>query len=292
MDTLFSLKIFCAIVETGSFTQAAEKLDISTAMVSKHLNALEKRLNVRLLNRNTRNVALTEQGERYYSRCVQALETLDDAEDELTHHQSTPQGRLKIVAPLWFANGHFSAQLARYRKAYPEVELLLELKNREQEQFSDAEEIALRVNAEVDERLIARPICAIPFHFVASPDYLHTHGTPKTLDDLAAHQGILPSYTPLKGIRTFYNIEPNQWLKATCLSNNTEMLHQLALAHQGIAFLPDWITENDIQAGRLVPLLTDLPPYAVPLYAVYQQRQYLTPKVRSFIDFLVSENQG
>lgn len=290
MDTLFSLKIFCAIVETGSFTQAADRLDISTAQASKHINALEKRLQARLLNRTNRTVSLTEQGERYYQRCFAAVEMLDEAENDIAHHQTRPKGTLNIVAPLWFANPRFTTQIARYRSFFPEVALTLELKNREQEQLADAEEIALRVNADVEDGLIARLVCRIPFHFVAAPAYLAAHGTPASTADLAAHQGLLPSYTPLKGIRSFLNIQPQQWLKTAVRSNNTAMLHQLALAAQGIAFLPDWMTENDTAQGSLKILLPDLPAYSLPLYAVYRSRRYLAPKVRSFIDFLLEEN--
>lgn len=289
MDTLFSLRIFCQIVETGSFTQAADKLDISTSMVSKHLNALEKRLQTRLLNRNTRTVSLTEQGERYYQHCLHALAQLDEAESELSHHQNEPQGTLNIVAPLWFANPLFAELLTEYRKRYPKVQLQIELKNREQEQLSDADEIALRVATTLDENLIARKLCDIPFHFVASTPYLQSNAPILSLDDLAHHHGLLPSYTPLKGIRERYQIQPHQWFKQSTKSNNTLMLHQLALSGMGVAFLPDWVT---LPTAKLQPLLPELAPYSLPLYAVYQNRTYLPPKVRSFIDFLKEKLAG
>ena len=212
MDSLFNLRVFCKAAQTCSFSKAADLLDISTASVSKHIQALEQRLQVRLFHRNTRAVSLTEQGEIYYARCVSVLTQLDEAEHEIGSLQSEPQGVLKVVAPLWFASSRFAEWLTAYRSRYPKVQLLLDLKNREQEHFNDADEIALRVSNVVEDSLIARPICHIPFYFTASPDYLSRHPAPLTLDDLSDHDGLLPSYTPLKGIRQFYQIQPHQWL--------------------------------------------------------------------------------
>ena len=146
MDTLFSLKVFRQVVQSGSFTRAADQLDISTAMASKHVSHLENTIQAKLLHRNSRNLHLTEAGEEYYRQCSYALDTLDTAAQKAAGGADTPQGMLRVTMPLWFAGGNMSAWLAEYRQRYPKVTLDLVLDNRHIDLIAEGFDLALRVS--------------------------------------------------------------------------------------------------------------------------------------------------
>lgn len=169
MDTLLSLKVFCQVVQSGSFTKAAELLDISIPMASKHVAALEKNLGTQLLYRNNRSLKLTEQGEQYFRDCSHILELLAQANEQAQAGVCTPQGLLRISAPVWFACDYFARLVQAYREAYPEVELMLTLTNRAVDLNSDGEDLALRLSYGLADNIVAKPLGNIPFYLVASP---------------------------------------------------------------------------------------------------------------------------
>ncbi|MDK4679747.1 LysR family transcriptional regulator [Kingella negevensis] len=291
MDTLFSMKVFCQVVQSGSFTRAADLLDISIPMTSKHVVHLEKHVGAQLLYRNNRSLKLTEQGESYYQDCLTALDVLEQAAAQATQGTKTPQGTLRISAPVWFACDRFAQLIAKYCEQYPKVEPVLTLSNRHVDLNSDGEDIALRLSHSLAENIIARPLGVIPFYLVATQQYLAKHGHPKTAEDFAQHNAILPSYTDMSQQKVKLGGEQiTLQLHGKIQSNHTQMVASMIYAHAGIGYMPAWLADEDLSTGKLVNLLPE-PITNPPLYAVYAKRQFMKATVRSFIDFLAKELQ-
>ena len=288
MDTLLSLRVFCEVVQQRSFTRAAEKLGISTAMASKHVSHLERHVRAKLLQRSSRSLNLTEAGEAYYRRCAEALDTLDTAAERAAGSAETPQGQLRITMPMWFANTMFCGWLAEYRRHHPQVSLDLVLDNRKADLIAEGIDLALRVSTDdLPPSLIVRPLAEIPFYLVAAPEHLAEYGTPATPQQAAAHPFVLPSYTDTDSLtvsrgREHHTLRP----EAAVRSDNTQMTHKMILAGCGLGYLPEWTARRDLENGRLIRLLPDWHIFAATLYAAYPNRTFLSAKVRSFIDFL------
>ncbi|UOO82353.1 LysR family transcriptional regulator [Uruburuella testudinis] len=292
MDTLLSLKVFREVVQQGSFTRAADKLGISNAMASKHVSHLESSIQAKLLQRNSRNLHLTEAGEEYYRQCSYALETLESAAEKAAGGADTPQGLLRITMPQWFATPRVSNWLAEYRRLYPEVALELALANRQTDLIADGFDLALRVSKEPNPSLIVKPLADIRFFLVAAPDYLRRHGVPATVAEAAQHQAVLPSYTDMSCVEFTRNGHTEILeLNANIYSDNTLMCRKMIQAGCGIGYLPEWTVCNDLSEGKLVRLLPDYQTLTVKLYAAYVDRAFLSAKVRSMIDFLVTKTQ-
>lgn len=293
MDTYLSMKIFCQVVQSGSFTRAAEQLDISVPMTSKHVAHLEKSINARLLYRNNRRLSLTEQGEAYYRDCLAALDILEQAAARAAGSTARPQGRLRVSIPVWFANPVFAGWMTEYRRRYPDVSLHLTLTNHSVNLDGDGEDVALRMSDRPAANLIARRLAEVSFYLVASPEYLLANGMPGTPQQLADCHAVLPSYTDVSSLSLRLRGQVHTLaLNAAVHSNNTQMLHLLVCAGAGVGYLPEWLVRTDLQAGRLQRLLPDYEAPSRPLYAIYTQRKLLGAKVRSFIDFMVEMAAG
>ncbi len=195
MDALTSLRVFREVVEAGSFVKAAERLDISTAMTSKHVANLERQLGVRLLNRTTQHLSLTETGNVYnvyYEQCSEALDILPAAESAVVVQTAQPQGVLKVTAPGWFANRTFADLLVAYQQQYPGVLVDLRLENRFVDLVEEGYDMAIRATSEPSLSLIVRPLCKMPFVLAGARAYLDKHGEPRHPNDIAHHQLVLP----------------------------------------------------------------------------------------------------
>ncbi|MCP1772989.1 DNA-binding transcriptional LysR family regulator [Neisseria perflava] len=289
MDTLFSLKVFRQVVQSGSFTRAAEQLGISTAMASKHVSHVENLIKAKLLHRNSRNLHLTEAGKEYYRQCSYALDTLDTAAQKAAGGADKPQGMLRVTMPLWFANSLLSRWLVEYRTRYPEVTLDLLLDNRHVDLIAEGVDLALRVSSTPAPSLIVKPLAKIEFVLVASPDYLAANGTPTTPEDVSRHQAILPSYTDQRHLdirRRDNGATAAISLKPVMLTDNTLMVRELVTAGGGIGYQPLWTVRQELEDGRLIRLLPDYELLTEQLNAAYVDRAFLSAKVRSFIDFL------
>ncbi|WP_165010058.1 LysR family transcriptional regulator [Neisseria yangbaofengii] len=289
MDTLFSLKVFRHVVQNGSFTRAAEQLNISTAMASKHVSHLENTIQAKLLHRNSRNLHLTEAGEEYYRQCSYALDTLDTAAQKAAGGADKPQGMLRVTMPLWFANSLLSSWLVEYRERYPEVTLDLVLDNRHVDLIAEGFDLALRVSKTPNPSLIVKPLAMIRFVLVASPEYIRRHGKPVTLEEVMQHRAILPSYTNQRiveithsatGEKSMLSLEP------VILTDNTLMVRELVKTGGGIGYQPLMVVQNDLEDGTLVRLLPEYTMVNEQLNAAYVDRAFLSAKVRSFIDFI------
>jgi DNA-binding transcriptional LysR family regulator len=275
MDRLTSLRIFREIIETGSFSAAAERLNISAPMASKHIAALENETGARLLNRSSRHLSATEAGELYYAQCRQALDILDAADAAIHSDSATPRGQLKITAPVWCANGRFARALADYHQAYPDVVVDLRLENRTVDLVEEGFDLALRASLEPSPTLFARLLCKVPFHAVALPAYLAREGRPPGLEL------IVPSYLPADKVARMRA----GGARTVMRSDDTTLTYHAVLAGIGMAVLPEWIVGDDIASGRLAVVKLDPPPPEIPLHAVYASRSHVAPKLRSFIDF-------
>lgn len=289
MDTLLSLKVFRQVVQSGSFTRAAEHLGISTAMSSKHVSHLEHSVQAKLLHRNSRKLHLTEAGEHYYRQCCHALETLEAAARQAAGAADTPQGVLRVTMPQWFACPRVSGWLAEYHQRHPNVSLDLVLSNRHTDLIADGFDLALRVSNTPQPSLIVRPLADIEFLLLAAPDYLRRHGVPRTPEEAARHPAVLPSYVDVQRITIRHRetgAEPVLDLPSTLHCDSTLMVGSLIRAGCGIGYQPAWCVDEDLATGRLVQLLPDYRMMSVKLYAAYIDRTFLSAKVRSFIDFL------
>jgi DNA-binding transcriptional LysR family regulator len=287
MDALTSLRVFREVVEAGSFVKAAERLDMSTAMTSKHVANLERQLGVRLLNRTTRHLSLTEAGSVYYEQSREALDILQAAEAAVGAQTAEPKGVLKVTAPGWFANRRFADLLVAYQARYPGVLVDLRLENRFVDLVEEGYDMALRATSEPSPSLIVRPLCTMPFVLAGSRAYLERHGEPRHPDDLARHRMVLPTYTNIESV-TLSGPDGAVTVKnqAVLKTNDTSMALQLVKAGIGLAYFPLWIVEAELASGALVRVLPSHAAFAPAVYAVYTSRKYMTTKVRTFIDFL------
>jgi DNA-binding transcriptional LysR family regulator len=289
MDTLTSLQVFREVAEGGSFVGAAERLGLSTAMASKHVAHLERRLGARLLNRSSRRLSLTEAGAAYLARCREALDLLRAGEAVVACGAEAPQGVLKVTAPVWCATRRFADLLAAYRDRYPQVVPDLRLENRRVDLVEEGYDLALRVTAgEPSPALIVRPLGGVRFHWVASPACLARAGPLETPADLATVGAVLPTYVNLETM-TLHGpggATASPRLAAAMKSDDTTLSHHAVRAGIGAAFLPEWLVGDDLDRGTLRAVLPGWTAPPMTLYAAYTSRKYLTAKVRTFIDFL------
>ena len=289
MDTIDAMRVFVAVVERNGFSAAADALDISTAAVTRQVAALEKRLSTRLLNRTTRRVSPTSAGAAYYQRCVQLLAEFDELEASVGAQALQPSGRLRINAPVSYGIARLGALLPAYSARYPQVELDLQLSDRLVDMVEEGFDLAIRITRQPAPNLIARHLAQVRVRLCAAPSYLARRGTPTSPQDLTAHECLSYTYSAageamqLQGPQGEVSIALQPHLRA----NNGEVLREAAIAGMGIIAQPDFIIDQALADGRLVPVLPEWEVPAIGIYAVYTSRSHLAPKVRSFIDYLV-----
>lgn len=288
MDRIEAMRAFVTVVNEGTFTRAADRLEMSPQLVSKYVSQLEQHLGVRLLNRTTRKLHLTEAGTRYHQRAEQVLNDIDDLESQLGDLQSEARGLLRISAPVSFAIRHMAPLLTGFQKAHPAVDIDLQLNDRKVDIVEEGFDIALRIGHLKSSSLIAKRIAPVRLVTCASPAYLAEHGTPQRPEDLRDHRYLRYSYMDQDATG-----QVHRWLQGTethsagdMVSNNGDVLVEAAIAGAGIAVQPTFIAGSAIREGRLQIILPDHEPEPMALYAVYAHRQLLASKVRSFVDFL------
>lgn len=288
MDTLTSLKVFREVVERNSFSGAAKRLDMSTAMVSKHIANLEALQRTRLLNRTSRSLSLTESGAFYYASCREALNVLDEAAAMLGHSSSVPSGTLRLTAPQWCANPRFAKLLMDYEHAYPQVDLEVMLDNHQHDLVADNFDLALRVTPKPTATLITRPLAKIDFVLVGAPEYFANAGYPSSLSGLSGHSFVLPVSTEVDGLDAIRKEQQDGGLGRgrTIRTNDTTLAMRLAQSGFGLAYLPRWLVEEELRSGSLELAIEGYTPFTRTLYAAYKNRRFLAPKIRTFIDFM------
>ncbi|MBN3819460.1 LysR family transcriptional regulator [Paraburkholderia sp. Se-20369] len=293
MDTLVSMNVFRYVVEVGSFVGAAERMQMSAAMASKHVMHLEQQLGARLLHRTTRRVAPTEAGREYYERLVQALSELDEAGQAVGAASIVPQGRLRVTSLSAFGLRHVMQAVTDYADRYADVTVEITLSDRVVELIDEGYDVAVRAapSGLKSSSLVARQIATAHILLVASPGYLEKRGTPQTVADLAQHNYLRrdTNATTLDSMVTEAAAASRVTLNGNLIVNHLEGLRAAVLGGAGIALLGTEVVGDDIEAGRLVPVLLDaVPPRELPIYAVYASRRHVSAKVRSFVDFLAA----
>lgn len=288
MDALVSLRVFATVAELKSFSAAAERLGLSAAMTSKHIQHLEARVGARLLNRTSRSVSLTESGTLYLGTVRTLLEGLEQAEAQLSHTTLQPKGTLKVSLPVWMANPAFARLLVAFRAQHPAVKLDLDLSGRKVNLVEEGFDLALRVTATLDETLIARRLATVRFVLVGTPELLDRLGRPKDMEQLRGAPFLAYSAVAPDGrVRLGSGPDaPELHLTPVLLSGNETLLYLAAREGLGLSMMPYWLVHEDLAQGRLEAALgKELWP-EVTLHAVYPNRSYLPAKTRSFLDYL------
>lgn len=290
MDRLAAMQTFAKVVETGSFTKAAEALGISRTMATVHVGRLEEHLRVRLLNRTTRRLSLTEAGTAYYERCATLLAEMASLEGSLEAMVEEPAGVLKISAPVSFGVLHLAGALAEFAGRHAAVRYDVGLNDRTVDLVEEGYDLAIRIAQLVDSSLVARRIASTKLCICASPEYVKREGAPKDPRELARRQCLGYAYAGkgdkwvLDGPGGIAEVR----VRAESRANNGDLLRMLAVHGHGIALLPDFIVADDLKARRLVRLLPRFDAGELGIFAVYPSRKFLSAKVRTLVDFLVT----
>jgi DNA-binding transcriptional LysR family regulator len=289
IDIVMSMRVFTAVVDAGSFTGAADKLDLSRGMATRYVAQLEEHLGVRLLNRTTRRVSLTEAGNDYNERATQVLIMIAEAESSVAQGISAPRGILRMSSSNAFGARHLGLAITEYLQQYPGVQVDITLNDREVDLIEEGFDLAIRVAARIDPGLVARKLARARLVACASPGYLKKHGVPKVPEDLVNHQCLTYAYIS----------SPNEWrfrrsgverrilVSGSLRANSGDILRNAATEDLGVMLQPDFLIFEALRERKLVRILTDWETDELGVFAVYPNRKFLPPKVRNFIDFLV-----
>lgn len=291
MDKLTAFDAFVQAAETGSFVAAGRKLGLSASAIGKAVVRLEQRLGVRLFHRNTRNMALTEEGRLFHERCRRIFEEVEAAEAELARSNRTPRGRLRVSLPL--VGMLLTPVLADFMRAWPEVQLDLDFTDRLVDVVDEGFDAVVRTGQPSDSRLMSRNVGRFRLKIVAAPGYLAQHGVPAAPEDLVHHQ-CLRQRSPTTGkIREwpFANAErPQRLVLPERMSATTvDPLIQLALEGLGIACLPPFAIRSEIADGRLLSILEEDVTETEQFHVLWPASRQSTPKLRAFIDFMADQ---
>lgn len=289
MDIFTTMKVYCSVVENDSLADAARKMNVSPSVVSKHLSALEDRLGVRLLNRTTRRLSITEEGAAYYERCKQIITDVAEAEIEVSSAHTAPRGLLKITAPVTFAHRHLTPHLPKFLDMFPEVEVQVQVNDRVVDLVDEGIDLAIRISQLKDSSLIARRLAPNRRYIAATPEYLERNGTPKSVDDLKDHRLITwPPGNPLNDWHFLIDgVDRIIKVKGAIAVNEGDAILTTLLADGGLGMTQEFLAGPFVKEKKLVPLLEEIVREDNPIYAVYPSSRHLSPKVRAFVDFLV-----
>lgn len=289
MDTLTSMGVFRQAVDRGTIAAAARATGLSAEMAGHHLRSLEGRLGIRLLNRTTRRLSLTEAGRAYYNRCVAVLDEVAAAEAEAAHLQTEPKGHLKIAAPLAFGGSALVAPLAAFTQKYPEVSIDLDLSERNVQLVDEHYDLALRLGDLPDSSLVAKRLAAFPLVLVASPDYLAGAAVLDHPADITGHEALIYTQTRNPRLWEFADAEGKSVsapVVGRIAASDVEFLLKLALQGRGLLQVPAFLLGEHRESGRLVQLLPTWRTRVLPLHVVLPHRSLLPATVRRFTDFL------
>lgn len=288
MDHFKQISTFVEVINRGSLTAAARAEGIAPAMISRRLDALEERLGVKLLQRSTRKIALTDEGTAFLEDCQRILAELEDAEAAVSERSAKATGHLTISAPAGFGRWHVAPLVPSFLAEHRELSVTLSLNDRVVDLIGEGIDVAIRIAAMTDSSLVRVKLADNQRVVVASPLYLKRHGTPKTLGDLSKHNCLAISSDGSQRGWTFRQNGKNVTLKVggNMECNDGEVLHDWALAGKGLAWRSMWEVGKEIESGKLVSVLNE---YAAPgndIYAVFAQRRHLPLRIRAFVDFL------
>ena len=287
-DALQEITIFARVVTTGSLSAAARDLGLSPALVSRRLAGLEARLGVRLINRTTRSLHMTDEGAAYYETCTRLLADIEEADAAVSAGRAEPRGILRVALPASFGNQHVAPLVPRFAARYPDVQIALSLSDRTVNVVEEGFDLAVRIADLADSSLAARKLAPNRRVVCASPAYLQRHGAPRTPDDLAQHNCLTTTDFAMNWDYRDPDGKPGSArVTGRYACDNWEVLREWALAGLGVALKSTWDVRRHLEDGSLVSLL---PGYTfatdVAIYAVYPHRRHLPAKTRAFIEFL------
>jgi DNA-binding transcriptional LysR family regulator len=288
MDRLQAMRVFATVVETGSFSRAAEQLQLSATAASRHVAELEKHLGAQLLQRSTRRLNLTGIGADYYDRCRLILADVEEAEAQAVTAESQPKGLLRISLPHSFGLRYIAPLMPEFCKRYPELQLEFNFSDRTIDLVEEGIDMALRITAELKTSLVARKLAPAGVVCCAAPDYLARYGTPQTPDDLRTHNCMTYSYAPSVNSWMFLRDgkEVSVQVKGRLRANNGDMNRLAAIDGMGVIMLPAFMVCDELRRRSLVPILVDyqLPDLAV--YAVYLPGARRAARIKAMVEFL------
>ncbi|NEX63829.1 LysR family transcriptional regulator [Noviherbaspirillum galbum] len=293
MDRLQSMRVFAKVVEQGSFARAAMSLDMSNAVVTRHVADLEEHLGTRLLNRTTRKLSLTETGTAYLERVLQILQEVEDAEAIASSHSTRPTGTLRLYSHVGFGQTQLGALLPAYSQAYPDLILDVTLSDRSVDLVEDGFDAGIFIDFQkFDASMIARQLALASVVLCASPDYLRKHGSPRSFEDIPRHACLNFSYDQIRHhwpVKMANGTTLNIPVTGKVFSNNGMLLRECALAGMGIMVRPSFALGDDLSSGRLVRLMPEHSLGKLQVMLVYPSRRLLSAKVRSFVDFMAKK---
>lgn len=295
MDRFENINSFIRVVEAGSISGAADRLNVAKSAVSRRLKELEEHLGVELFHRTTRRMNLTDTGRTFYHQSVRILEDLQEAELATSQAHGTLKGSLKVALPSSFGLMHIGPAINEFSKEHPQIEFDLDFNDREIDLIQEGFDLAIRIAILLDSSLIARRFAPIETVMCASPSYLERMGTPQTPDELIEHQCLV--YSLLRDFEYWHisdskgkeiKIKIHPYLKAS----TGEFLRDAAVEGMGIILVPSFIVYKEIKNGTLVPLFNNYKTPHIDAYAIYPQTRHLSQRVRAFVDFLVKRFEG
>lgn len=289
MDKLDAMRVFCSVIEAGSFAAAADQRGISTSAVSRQVAQLEAHLNVRLLNRTTRRMSPTDEGLAYFERCTQLLADVEETEASVAGEARRPRGRLRLTAPITLGVLRLAPAFAAFSQQYPEITLDIVLSDHVSDFTEEGLDMAIRVGRVGSENVVARRIGETALLIAAAPAYLARAGTPQTPEDLIRHDCFTYSFSATGNHWELedsggepYSVRIGGPIKA----NNGMLLAEMAAAGSGIVYGPCFILQPMIERGQLVRLLPDWATRRLPIHAVYPTRRHLSARVQAMTCFL------
>lgn len=281
------IRIFVTVVNSGSFTMAADQLMLSKQFVSRRITELEREVATRLLVRNTRSLSVTDAGQAFYQHALRILEEVYNAEQTMSLRQHTLVGSFKISLPMTYGVNHLSPIIAEFQYQHPDLKFHIDLSDRYVDLISEGFDMVLRIGDLLDSSLIARKLAQLPMVLCASPAYLKKEGVPKRIDDLLDHQCLLYGREGQYGWRVTVDGKPHILaVRGSLTSNNGEIIRNGAIAGLGIALMPEFIVRDALELNQLqtISLPCELP--ELTLNAVYPQHRQHSAMTRAFLDFL------
>lgn len=288
MDTLDAMAVFVRVVERGNFSAVARETGFSQPTISKQIGALEHRLGGRLFARSTRQLSLTDEGQRYYRQCLEILAAVDNAEHSFQTGQERVAGSLRIASSGSFGRIQIAPRLHDFVRQYPDVLIDLQLNDSNVDLVSEGIDVAIRIGDLKDSGLIARQVGLTRRGVYAAPAYLEQQGVPVRLEQLADHNCLV--FNQLEHFAQWRLERRGQWstvqVKGNVSSNNSESIRQMVVSGLGVSLSPTWLFREDLQAGRVVAVLESYRPASLPINAVCAPDRRQSARVRAFIDYL------
>lgn len=283
------LAVFCAVAETGGFSAAARRLEMSKSAVSKTVRKLENRLGANLFHRTTRRISLSEAGETYYNHARLAMRQLEAARDAVTSLRAEPQGRLRMTAPMSMGLTRIADVVADFLDHYPKMSVDLHLDDGRVDLIGGGFDLAIRVGELPDSTMVARPIGKMPALLVASPAYVEKHGAPATPEEVAEHECLLYSHAFDNNTWQFTGQDGHTERIAVTgryKVNSSIALRRAVLGGLGISRIPQYLIKEDLENDRLVHLLPDYDMDSATIHAVYPEPEFIPQRARLFVEFV------